>query len=72
MEELTAEILEIDDHHQTFEPRPKRNNSINYPRLQGTLKSDFRNYSIRISHVYSSFYSQRRELFFKKSRLSKL
>ena len=71
MEELTTEILEIDEREVPYQAKRRGSSYRRHSMLQGTLKSDFRIYSTKISYFYSSFFSLRRELYFKKSRLSK-
>lgn len=69
MEELDIEILEVDTPKYQGHRRVKSMGGR--PLLQGTLKSDFRIYSTRLSYIYSSFYTQQREISFKKARLAK-
>lgn len=72
MDELTDEILEIDQSFPTYNPkRSSLSSTLNHPQLLGTTKRDFRIYSSRVCYLYSSFYSNRRDFSYKKSKLTR-
>lgn len=71
MEEITSEILDVDFPLKSRRQLNKtRNFSLTKDRvLMGSGKKDLRHYSTRTSFMFSSFYSKKRELDFKLSRM---
>ena len=71
MEGISEEIFEIDESSLMLKIKSKNPYRMTKPLLLGTTKSDFRNYSTRTSHFYSSLYSLRRDFDYKKNKISK-
>jgi hypothetical protein len=69
MEELTAEILEVDEKRPILRTRFRKQGLVTErPVLLGTSTKDFRMFSGRLSYYYSSYYTTKRELDFQKTR----
>jgi hypothetical protein len=71
MEEITSEILDVDfSFKNTHHLSKTRNLSLRKDRiLISSDKKDLRHYSMRTSFAFNSYYSKRREVDFRSSRL---